>query len=175
MCSLVRNLSAAVLLAILLKAYAWPIFAAFIVGLALAVAVAMLITVIARGLHLARWIAASLALVAFVMVLTEAVGDLTPVSEIFDQVGFSIGERRFSLLTLLQIGITILALYAGVKLVNRLVGQSVKRASGLDSTQQLLVQKLVAIGLLVRSEEHTSELQSLMRISYAVFCLKKKK
>src|SRR3546814_2735132 len=29
--------------------------------------------------------------------------------------------------------------------------------------------------LQVRSEEHTSELQSLMRISYAVFCLKKKK
>src|SRR3546814_2858914 len=28
---------------------------------------------------------------------------------------------------------------------------------------------------LTRSEEHTSELQSLMRISYAVFCLKKKK
>src|SRR3546814_20330349 len=36
----------------------------------------------------------------------------------------------------------------------------------------------VCIGLLdtlTRSEEHTSELQSLMRISYAVFCLKKKK
>src|SRR3546814_3809123 len=30
-------------------------------------------------------------------------------------------------------------------------------------------------GTLTRSEEHTSELQSLMRISYAVFCLKKKK
>src|SRR3546814_8623511 len=30
-------------------------------------------------------------------------------------------------------------------------------------------------GLALRSEEHTSELQSLMRISYAVFCLKKKK
>src|SRR3546814_7615726 len=29
--------------------------------------------------------------------------------------------------------------------------------------------------LIFRSEEHTSELQSLMRISYAVFCLKKKK
>src|SRR3546814_3036815 len=29
--------------------------------------------------------------------------------------------------------------------------------------------------ILVRSEEHTSELQSLMRISYAVFCLKKQK
>src|SRR3546814_10898094 len=30
-------------------------------------------------------------------------------------------------------------------------------------------------GASARSEEHTSELQSLMRISYAVFCLKKKK
>src|SRR3546814_5232310 len=30
-------------------------------------------------------------------------------------------------------------------------------------------------GMSARSEEHTSELQSLMRISYAVFCLKKKK
>src|SRR3546814_15811839 len=32
-----------------------------------------------------------------------------------------------------------------------------------------------ANGLNARSEEHTSELQSLMRISYAVFCLKNKK
>src|SRR3546814_4798753 len=34
---------------------------------------------------------------------------------------------------------------------------------------------LPAMPCAVRSEEHTSELQSLMRISYAVFCLKKKK
>src|SRR3546814_7639871 len=34
---------------------------------------------------------------------------------------------------------------------------------------------LQANALDLRSEEHTSELQSLMRISYAVFCLKKKK
>src|SRR3546814_2439592 len=33
----------------------------------------------------------------------------------------------------------------------------------------------LAANQIVRSEEHTSELQSLMRISYAVFCLKKKK
>src|SRR3546814_4404417 len=37
---------------------------------------------------------------------------------------------------------------------------------GLDECAQLY--------LAARSEEHTSELQSLMRISYAVFCLKKK-
>src|SRR3546814_4555968 len=33
----------------------------------------------------------------------------------------------------------------------------------------------IQLAFRVRSEEHTSELQSLMRISYAVFCLKKKK
>src|SRR3546814_11198412 len=41
-----------------------------------------------------------------------------------------------------------------------------KRLHGHDTTVPVLAK---------RSEEHTSELQSLMRISYAVFCLKKKK
>src|SRR3546814_5293047 len=41
---------------------------------------------------------------------------------------------------------------------------------------QLLAAKIgIKPPTLIRSEEHTSELQSLMRISYAVFCLKKKK
>src|SRR3546814_6774428 len=35
--------------------------------------------------------------------------------------------------------------------------------------------KITRVEIKDRSEEHTSELQSLMRISYAVFCLKKKK
>src|SRR3546814_4462615 len=41
--------------------------------------------------------------------------------------------------------------------------------------QDAVFQGLVPALDLTRSEEHTSELQSLMRISYAVFCLKKKK
>src|SRR3546814_7565760 len=38
-----------------------------------------------------------------------------------------------------------------------------------------IVLRAPEVGSALRSEEHTSELQSLMRISYAVFCLKKKK
>src|SRR3546814_4549874 len=43
-----------------------------------------------------------------------------------------------------------------------------------EATLELRITEGVEVGLkaLVRSEEHTSELQSLMRISYAVFCLK---
>src|SRR3546814_8065219 len=44
---------------------------------------------------------------------------------------------------------------------------------GLDVERQTEA-ALVDIAYAMRSEEHTSELQSLMRISYAVFCLKKK-
>src|SRR3546814_6785033 len=44
-----------------------------------------------------------------------------------------------------------------------------------DIAGPLVVNAPTSFGRLHRSEEHTSELQSLMRISYAVFCLKKKK
>src|SRR3546814_10780034 len=50
---------------------------------------------------------------------------------------------------------------------NRLI-----RPESLDTTLWARFCQPVALG---RSEEHTSELQSLMRISYAVFCLKKKR
>src|SRR3546814_6455828 len=58
-----------------------------------------------------------------------------------------------------------------VKMLERLglsFGADTNASTGYTQTQYKL-------DLPKRSEEHTSELQSLMRISYAVFCLKKKK
>src|SRR3546814_1131949 len=50
------------------------------------------------------------------------------------------------------------------------------REAALNGTiEDVMFWKSVKAGDVFRSEEHTSELQSLMRISYAVFCLKKKK
>src|SRR3546814_15868033 len=53
------------------------------------------------------------------------------------------------------------------------VQMSVTRTTALESPSTVSPAALRVT--LARSEEHTSELQSLMRISYAVFCLKKKK
>src|SRR3546814_2427270 len=50
--------------------------------------------------------------------------------------------------------------------IGRRLTESLDGSDGVERKHKLL---------LMRSEEHTSELQSLMRISYAVFCLKKKK
>src|SRR3546814_8432813 len=47
------------------------------------------------------------------------------------------------------------------------------RLDGLTMYRRLDFGRLFRMHVLDRSEEHTSELQSLMRISYAVFCLKK--
>src|SRR3546814_8897138 len=51
----------------------------------------------------------------------------------------------------------------------------IKRQFGYTKVRYRGLAKNTAQLLTLRSEEHTSELQSLMRISYAVFCLKKKK
>src|SRR3546814_1799308 len=69
---------------------------------------------------------------------------------------------------------------------DQLVGAFALLAPGLGDPQPVFAAILAVAGALYqvgafqrvdqadRSEEHTSELQSLMRISYAVFCLKKK-
>src|SRR3546814_1542825 len=50
------------------------------------------------------------------------------------------------------------------------------RKDSSDRGEPVMAAKSVKVTFVgARSEEHTSELQSLMRISYAVFCLKKKK
>src|SRR3546814_4533682 len=66
------------------------------------------------------------------------------------------------------------------RIVDRLVIAAFEMQEGvmLDAAPVAAIQAVVAQhvpGTGDRSEEHTSELQSLMRISYAVFCLKKKK
>src|SRR3546814_2092501 len=59
--------------------------------------------------------------------------------------------------------------------ITALVGAGLAPTPAL-ATLPLSLQFIATAAMTIpRSEEHTSELQSLMRISYAVFCLKKKK
>src|SRR3546814_8428198 len=73
------------------------------------------------------------------------------------------------LLKWLLIPMALLLVFVGVKLFSGAPGGQ-PAPKGAAST--LTPEEMKALG---RSEEHTSELQSLMRISYAVFCLNKKK
>jgi small-conductance mechanosensitive channel len=146
-CALVRYLIVWPALVVALRVYPWPPLAAFLLGLVAAAAAAMVIRNVVRGLNVQRWIAWALALFLFVAILADAVGGLAKITAPLDALAFTIGTRRLSLLALIQIVIALLALYAAVKLANRLVAQTIGRAHGLDATQRLLTQKLAALAI----------------------------
>src|SRR3546814_8716795 len=83
------------------------------------------------------------------------------------RIGFIAGSPEYSLSRWRIDGWTAEMATAGLATGELLVEGDFTFASGAAAARQLLDRAN-------RSEEHTSELQSLMRISYAVFCLKKK-
>src|SRR3546814_2899630 len=89
-------------------------------------------------------------------------GDGRPVAEFRDQL-----ESRIRIVQVVVAEFLALHLAGGGDARPLLAVDSIKGGA--------LVRVLAIAQHLFRSEEHTSELQSLMRISYAVFCLKNKK
>src|SRR3546814_4921596 len=63
-------------------------------------------------------------------------------------------------------------LYSGIRLLG---GDGIVQYQIVALLAVVVTSGIMAIWIARRSEEHTSELPSLLRISYAVFCLKKKK
>jgi len=149
MCDLTRYVVAALILAVAVLAYPWPDLAEFILGLALALWVGLLVRTLVRGLHLPRWAALLLAAAAFVAILADVIDGLEPVTQVLNQAGFSVGGTRLSLLTLLQAAIALLILFAVFRLIGRVVNHSISRSAGLDATQKLLAKKLVGVVLLI--------------------------
>src|SRR3546814_9392614 len=80
---------------------------------------------------------------------------------------------------LMVLGLTLAIVLAGGSLLKALSMLIIGVVMALVGADPLTAEPRLTFGSAVlydgRSEEHTSELQSLMRISYAVFCLKKKK
>src|SRR3546814_3713414 len=70
---------------------------------------------------------------------------------------------------------TCIRVWGLVSITQPLASGFTKRLSDSCLGWMKLPRRLMTQKLKGRSEEHTSELQSLMRISYAVFCLKKKR
>src|SRR3546814_3907585 len=81
---------------------------------------------------------------------------------------FAAGDERFDDVAVRRVGLN--------KRQQRMLrAEGVPQRKGRAEGEILCAVDRVVGAAIARSEEHTSELQSLMRISYAVFCLKKKK
>src|SRR3546814_2479258 len=102
-----------------------------------------------------------------------------PISSIFDISTFALMWFVFAAnspehAALFQSGWFIESLISQTLIVHMIRTRKVPFIQSRASLPVLLSTGAACVFALVRSEEHTSELQSLMRISYAVFCLKKK-
>src|SRR3546814_3464282 len=102
--------------------------------------------------------------------------DLEATAALYDEEGFIrtgdiMEERARDALVYLDRSNDVLKLSQGEFVAIGTLGSTFE--TGCPAIQQMYVYGNSARSFLLRSEEHTSELQSLMRISYAVFCLKK--
>src|SRR3546814_10909809 len=80
---------------------------------------------------------------------------------------------------MLIVGALVVAIGAAFGVNQMMRGASAPQARAaaapeINGPMILVATRQLPTGTIIRSEEHTSELQSLMRISYAVLCLKKK-
>jgi small-conductance mechanosensitive channel len=140
-----------------------------ILGIGLGLSVALLAAYALRTLAIPRWAALPLALLLFLSIVSGTSGGLAPVGAMLDTVGISLGKRRITLLGLLSIAATCVALFALVRLANRLIGRSIDHTDGFDPTQKLLAQKLAAIAVIVAAFFIGVDLLGIDLTAFAVF------
>jgi small-conductance mechanosensitive channel len=169
MCALLRHGLLALLMMVALAVEPWRPLGAILLGLVLAWSAATFLSGFVRGIGLPRWAAALVAIAAFVALLARALGGLDPLIKLLDRTGFDVGSTRISALSILHVLLTLVALYAVATLLNRVISHSIRRAQGLDPTQQLLAQKLAAIAILAAAFFIGLDLTGIDLTALAVF------
>jgi small-conductance mechanosensitive channel len=168
MCGIVRHGSAALLLAIIAIAWRWPDLATFGLAFAEGAAVAMLAIAVLRGLALPRWTAWTVALLAFAAILRPAIGKATAIQAVLDW-PIPAGMRHITLLGVLTAAMTVILLFAAVRLINRVASHLIARSPGFDPTQKLLSQKLAGIIVIVVAFFVGIDLLGIDLTAFAVF------
>lgn len=164
-----RYAIAALLLALALSLLPVGPLAHLVLGAALGLAVALFAAHVLRALAIPRPAIVPLALLLFVMILSGSSGGLAPVGQMLDGVGVDLGKRRITLLGIVTIAATCVALFAVVRLANRLIARWIGRTPGFDPTQKLLAQKLATITVIVTAFFIGIDLLGIDLTAFAVF------
>src|SRR3546814_13125371 len=84
-----------------------------------------------------------------IAIVSNRAGGLIPLTDALERVGFNVGNTRFSLLSMLTLSVTVVALFAGIRLANRITEHSIARVRDFDPAQKLLAQKLAELAIIV--------------------------
>jgi len=143
--------------------------AQLILAVATGMAAGLLVHRFARYAGAAAASATLLGLITFAGAVIGTLRGLEPVLEGLNAAGLSIGSRRITLLGVLNGAIVIALLFLGTRLAIRLTGRSIDRASGLDHYQRVLIQKLVAVTLVITALLMGVDLLGIDLTALAVF------
>lgn len=146
---MVRRFTTAMLIGMALNLYDWSLIASVIFGLTLAISLALFVNDLVRGVRMPDWLGTFLGLATLISILASMFGGLDPITVAMDRVGFNLGQKRFSLLWVVTIAVTILVLYTAARVVNRIAGHIIGSSDGLDPTQKLLGQKIAGVVVIV--------------------------
>lgn len=146
---MVRRFTTAMLIGMALNLYDWSLIASVIFGLTLAISLALFVNDLVRGVRMPDWLGTFLGLATLISILASMFGGLDPITIAMDRVGFNLGQKRFSLLWVVTIAVTVLVLYTAARVVNRIAGHIIGSSDGLDPTQKLLGQKIAGVIVIV--------------------------
>jgi small-conductance mechanosensitive channel len=169
LCRITRWFTAALLLSPVASGWPWHPPATLLLGIVLGVVMALAVVEVLRGLGLPRLATWPMGAIAFTSLLSKTMGGLGVIETLLAGIGFDIGTRRLSLLSLLTVVVTVTIIYALVRLANRLLAQWIGRARGLDATQRLLGQKLASIAIVTAAFFVGIDLLGIDLTSFAVF------
>ena len=150
-------------------AWPWDPYARLLLGAAAAIAAAASVRHLVIGAGLGAIPALLFASIALGAILSHAVGGLVMMRGRLAATGFEVGARSFSLLTIVNVALTGLALFLLVRLGNRIVRRVVRGGGDLDATQQLLVEKLAGVAIVVAAFFIGIDLLGIDLTAFAVF------
>lgn len=149
MLQLVRHGVAALLAALIFFLLDWWTLTDLFLGLGTGAATGFFVWHFSRAVNFSRWIAGGLGVIAGLFIVTNFVGGVERISFVLDRIGVSVGDTRISILTVLTIVVTALALFALARLLRRVLSHSIQRSSTFDPAQKVLFEKLASIAILV--------------------------
>jgi small-conductance mechanosensitive channel len=147
----------------------WHPYALLLLNLLFAFGAAALVRHILIGVGLGDGAALAGAFVALVIMLSRAVGGLELLQERLDAFGFSIGARHFSLLTVVNLLVTVVILFTLVRLATRVLRRAIRRSDRFDPTQRLLIEKISAVVIIVAAFFVGIDILGIDLTAFAVF------
>jgi small-conductance mechanosensitive channel len=147
----------------------WDPYALLLLNILFALGVAALVRHILIGVGLGDGAAVAGAFVALVVMLSRAVGGLELLQERLDAFGFTIGARHFSLLTVVNLLVTVVILFTLVRLATRILRRTIRGSDRFDPTQRLLIEKISAVVIVVAAFFVGIDILGIDLTAFAVF------